>query len=340
VRATGLRATDLGASGLLVSRTDPVVRPLGRTGHVIAGREPLRVRGLAPRAWLVQARRDEKRLGARALDDETWLVRRRRQPRRQVRRIGPDTSGAHLVFDHAALQSDIRMFEQGLSTVVSAEHVAWMLRELDVNCVLDVGANTGQYARGLRRAGYTGRIVSFEPLAPLVEELRAHAADDPDWSVVPHALGEADAETEINFVPGTMSSMLPSSEFGKQWSPVLAEMRKEPITIRRLDGLWDSVTEGLERPRVYLKMDTQGYDLQTFAGAGERISQVVGMQSEVACVPIYDGMPRMVEQLTTYEDAGFSLTGMFPVTIDPASLRVIEFDAVMIRVDARAERPV
>jgi len=212
--------------------------------------------------------------------------------------------------------------------------VGWMLRELGVSCVLDVGANVGQYARSLRAAGYTGRIVSFEPLAHLVEDLEKASANDPDWQVLPYALGDEDAEAEINAVPGTMSSMLTSSDFGKQWSSVLRDMHPETIRIRRLDGLLDQALAGLESPRVYLKLDTQGYDLQAFAGAGERITEVVGMQSEVACVPIYDGMPRLPEQIEVYEAAGFELTGMFPVTIDRTSLRVIEFDAVMIRVDA------
>jgi hypothetical protein len=32
-----------------------------------------------------------------------------------------------------------------------------------------------------------------------------------------------------------------------------------------------------------------------------------------------------------YERAGFEITGMFPVARDRVSLRVIEFDAVMVR---------
>jgi hypothetical protein len=42
-------------------------------------------------------------------------------------------------------------------------------------------------------------------------------------------------------------------------------------------------------------------------------------------------MPRLPEQIAVYENAGFEITGMFPVTRDPDSLRVIEFDVVMVR---------
>ena len=43
-------------------------------------------------------------------------------------------------------------------------------------------------------------------------------------------------------------------------------------------------------------------------------------------VPIYEGMPRFAEQLAIYEEAGFETTGLFQVSRDKSTLRVIEFD--------------
>ena len=61
------------------------------------------------------------------------------------------------------------------------------------------------------------------------------------------------------------------------------------------------------------------------------IDRVVGMQSEPSCVPIYEGMPTWAEQLTAYESEGFEIVGMYEVSRDEPTLRVIEFDVVMVR---------
>jgi FkbM family methyltransferase len=244
------------------------------------------------------------------VDGQTWLVRREQDRRR--------------IFQE----------QRVLGHYLGQQHVDWVLRELDINCVLDVGANVGQYANKLRVGGYAGRIVSFEPVAALADELRRSAKNDPDWQVVQCALGEADEETEINVRPGTMSSLLPTSNFGKSWSKRLRETEAQTIDVRRLDGLFADAVAGIDEPRVYLKLDTQGYDLQAFAGGGECLKQVVGMQSEVACVPIYDHMPRLPEQISTYEAEGFEITGMFPVTRHQSTLRVIEFEVTMVRAEA------
>ena len=59
-----------------------------------------------------------------------------------------------------------------------ALHLRELLTRLNIDCVLDVGANVGQYRDFLRdRVFYEGIIVSFEPVARHVELLRARARD-------------------------------------------------------------------------------------------------------------------------------------------------------------------
>src|ERR1700694_5197022 len=77
--------------------------------------------------------------------------------------------------------------------------VAAILREQQINTVLDVGANTGQFAKWIRETRYTGKIVSFEPLGDAHQKLSQVAQPDSQWIVAPRmALGSAPGSIEIH----------------------------------------------------------------------------------------------------------------------------------------------
>ena len=248
-----------------------------------------------------------------------------------VHRLSP---GAVLAAHAALARRHWPELEKSLTSYLVHEHVTALMALYGVNCVLDVGANRGQYAKRLRRSGFDGYIVSFEPVPEVLAQLRAAAAGDPKWTVHPYALGRQDGVTAMNVVPGTLSSVLAPSSFGSRRYAQLRQPTTQEVEVRRLEGILDSVLEHVPSPRPYLKLDTQGYDLEVFAGLGQRARDFVGMQSEVALMPIYDDMPRMPEALEAYERAGFEITGLFPVSRERATARVLEFDCVMVRADS------
>ena len=67
--------------------------------------------------------------------------------------------------------------------------VVQLLRHHGITRVLDVGANEGGYATELRRFGYAGRIVSFEPVSESFRLLQSHARKDHLWTTLPYAVG-------------------------------------------------------------------------------------------------------------------------------------------------------
>jgi FkbM family methyltransferase len=200
-----------------------------------------------------------------------------------------------------------------------------------VNCVIDVGAHEGEYAMRLRDGGYSGRVVSFEPVPRAYERLARRAADDPDWTVHQLALGREDGTTTINAVPGTLSSLRQPTQFGARRYRRLRKAEPVAVDVRRLDHLLDGILDGVPRPRPFLKLDTQGYDLDVFAGAGDAVDRFVGMQSELALMEIYKGMPRLPDALAMYEAAGFEIAAMYPVSRQTKTARVLEYDCVMVR---------
>ncbi|WP_314174684.1 FkbM family methyltransferase [Streptomyces winkii] len=221
------------------------------------------------------------------------------------------------------------------SSRLCARHVADLLANYEVNCVFDVGANKGQYGRQLRDFGYRGRIVSFEPVPDALAKLRKVAARDRDWLVYPCALGRSESVQTMHLGWKTMNSLLEPSAYGqKRYKRFANSARTTEVSLRRLDAVMDEAMEGVAHPRPFLKMDTQGFDMEVFAGAGERIGEYVGMQSEVAVLQLYEGSPHMIEAIAAYEEAGFEITGMYPVTREETTGRVVEFDCILARADS------
>lgn len=291
---------------------------------------------LAPGVSVVRRGTAQRSIVVDELDDTAWVVRRRGRGGRVVQQVGSAKLRTHLVVDRAQLRTNAQGHQLQVLRHLGVNHIGWLLERLGVNVVLDVGANRGQYARELRSTGYGGRIVSFEPVPAQVRHLQKAAAGDPFWDVRACALGDADGTLPINVGvgEGRLSSLLPATDFGRSWNPRIDAERTVDVDVRRLDGLYDELVDGVRDPRVYLKLDTQGFDLRAFAGAGERVNDIVAMQSEVSIVPLYEGMPHFTEQLATYERAGFELSGMYPVIIDRPTLRTIEFDALLVRAGA------
>ena len=62
--------------------------------------------------------------------------------------------------------------------------------------------------------------------------------------------------------------------------------------------------------------------------------KILGLQSEVSVVPLYDGMPHYTKSLETYERLGFGLVDLFVVNRTKEG-HVMEYDCIMERCTAR-----
>lgn len=202
---------------------------------------------------------------------------------------------------------------------------------LEINCVIDVGAHHGEYGAMLRRGGFAGHIISFEPVTESFEILQRMSSRDPYWTTYNYALSNDVIPEVINVTRGTDgSSFLQPSDFGSHAFPLTKVEHTEKVVVRRLDDIFSSITCSIEHPRVYLKLDTQGWDLEVFRGAQESLSCVMALQSEMSVQGIYQSSTDYRQALDIYFSSGFAISHMFPVSSD-SQLRLVEFDCVMVR---------
>jgi FkbM family methyltransferase len=212
-----------------------------------------------------------------------------------------------------------------------ALHLHNLLPDLQINLVLDVGARVGEYGVWLRHNGYKGNIASFEPVSANFVMLTRQASADPRWQVFNTALGADEGSAEINVTRAThFSSFLRPNQYANE---AFGDRQKidhsETVSVRRLDKVLPTLIERLQPTGVYLKMDTQGWDLEVLKGAAGVINHIAALQSEVSVKPIYCGMPSFTDSLQQFEKLGFALSGLFPVSLDTRH-RVVEFDCVCV----------
>ena len=211
-------------------------------------------------------------------------------------------------------------------------HLAELFEHLRVNCVIDVGANVGSFGAGIRANGFTGPIASFEPASNDFSALERRSRSDPLWRSYPFALGSVNEIADFNVTSESVfNSFLKPNDFAAEMFPGETQVeRTERVEVRRLDDIFAEITRDVAEPRVYLKLDTQGWDLEVLEGAKASLDHVVAFQSEVSVVPIYGNMSTFTTSIERFDELGFALSGLFPVNMT-ATFEVIEFDCVVVR---------
>jgi FkbM family methyltransferase len=218
-----------------------------------------------------------------------------------------------------------------------SKHLKIVLSTMKIDCVIDVGANAGQYGKFLRELGYQGFIASFEPVKEVFQKLQAASDNDPKWICYNLALGDRSEQKVINVHGASVfTSFLHVNEYSQQrWS--LDKGNAEDVSVVRLDDVFEDLAAKTGGTNFFLKMDTQGYDRKVFAGSLGSLARIKGLQSELSLLPIYNDMPRGYDVLEDYHAQNYFVSGMYPVNRDD-SLAVIEYDCILVRKDL-AVRP-
>jgi len=182
--------------------------------------------------------------------------------------------------------------------------------------------------------GYDGHIFSFEPVREEFDQLSKLASRYKRWATLNIALGSENGRKPFNVIKRAVDDWGDSAVFSS-FLPLRGDnnvSRVDLVEIKRLDTIIGDLLEQIQNPRVFLKVDTQGYDVEVIRGAEGCISMVLGLQSEISVTPLYDGVPHYLQALDYYESLGFSLMDLFVVGRTTFG-SILEYDCVMARLD-------
>jgi len=212
--------------------------------------------------------------------------------------------------------------KKGYDIVRHKELPEWLaIHGIDI--VIDIGANDGRYAREIREAGWSGKIVSFEPQPTVYERLYQHMAGDPAWSGQQIGLGSENTTLTLNtYEMDVLSSFLQKKDDDQ-------EVIEIKVPVKRPEDILDEILDGRKRP--FVKIDTQGFELEIIRGFGARLRDIVGWQIELSVKPLYKDQPKIEEVIAVMRTNGFSLWKIIPGLRDPSTLQAFELDGIFFR---------
>jgi FkbM family methyltransferase len=199
-----------------------------------------------------------------------------------------------------------------------------------ISHVLDVGANTGQFASYLRKIGYKAKITSFEPMKKEFAKLQFVAKNDPKWTTVCLALGSAAGEATINISQNSYSSSL------RRVLPRMLEAHPDSVSVSNEIVQLSTIDTEFEKivgsdKGIMLKIDTQGFESEVIAGAVKSLKQINIVVLEMSLEPMYLGqelLPSVVEKMSAL---GYKLAILESCDEDYNSFSILQMDGWFVK---------
>ena len=226
---------------------------------------------------------------------------------------------------------DIKL--QRLSTFINEEknkHGIKIIKNLEIDCLFDVGANTGQYATLVRSLGYQGQIFSFEPLSSAHKILKEKSIHDNFWTVYDRCgIGNQNKVETINISGNSYSSsFLDMLEKHKKAAPDSEYLGQEEVNIYTLDNIFSNLKNGYKR--IFLKIDTQGYEMNVLKGVEKNIHKIYAVQLELSMSPLYNNSHLYQDFFDYFIKRDFECWNLQSGFRDPETGRLLQFDGLFV----------
>lgn len=211
------------------------------------------------------------------------------------------------------------------------EQLVTSLNHFNINYVIDIGANVGQFSVEILDNGFNGEIISFEPLTSAYSELVKNSKKYNNWTIYPKsAIGNTDGEIEINISNNSVSSSI--LNISKKHIDASNESRYigiEKVRIHKLDSLFSK--EQLKDKNIFIKIDTQGFEWQVLEGASNILEDTKGLLCELSFDKLYEGQHLWQEIITKLEQYNFKLWSLQYGLTDKTTGQTLQCDAIFYK---------
>ena len=210
------------------------------------------------------------------------------------------------------------------------------LRHLPIRTVIDIGANTGQFARIALQMFPQSRIICFEPLPGAFARLSEWAGGVTNRvQVFQRALGEDEGVVQMfsHIDHSPSSSLLATTTRATQLYPRLNAQASTPVTLTSLDRAVVDLDIGLQGD-ILIKLDVQGYENRVIRGGRSTFELGRACIVEVNLDMLYENQAEFLELHSLLNGLGYRYAGNLEQAYGNDG-HVIYFDAVFVRPGGR-----
>jgi FkbM family methyltransferase len=207
------------------------------------------------------------------------------------------------------------------------------LQALPIRSIIDVGANSGQFARMISPKFPDAHIWCFEPLQEPFEQLSrwADRVGKGRISVFNVALGEDEGTRQMwhHVDHSPSSSFLQTTHAGEEIYPLTKKQVSSHVHMTTLDGIVSELSAPLP-PEILIKLDVQGYEERVIKGGIKTFRLSKACIVEICLDPIYEGQPTFKGIFQSLHDLGYRYVGNLSQTLADDG-HVIFLDAVFVK---------
>ncbi len=199
----------------------------------------------------------------------------------------------------------------------------------NITAVLDIGANTGQYALAISKILPESKIYSFEPIKKCYDDLIINT-EKLNIETFNFALGENEYETEINVSSHSpSSSLLRMTDLHKKLYSHTKNFTVEKISVKALDQIAHDLN--ISKENYLVKIDAQGFEDKIIKGGYNTIKNAQIIQVEMTYQELYEGQPLFDNIYQVLNEMGFDFSGNISQVYNPDTGELVYSDSIFLR---------
>ena len=214
-------------------------------------------------------------------------------------------------FNKIALIFQSRALIRGLfkGTAAAVEHFNVLRSLKEVETIIDVGANKGQFSLASRFILPNSKIYSFEPLEKPAKIFKSLFSYDKKVVLFRYALGAKKSSLDINISrKDDSSSILNISKNQTSIFPGTDYLRSEKIDLAPLSFF---LKPKHFKNRTLMKIDVQGFELEVLKGSYDLFKYIHYIYVECSFIQLYEKQPLAYNVIKFLEDFSFYLKGIY-----------------------------